>query len=72
MSGFPPGRPEPRRAGFSDLAAELQDETVTSPAAFTATTIHDVPNLSRSIPKRTAEKVSSMGLNISPPFESNE
>ena len=38
---------------------------------FGASTIHDVPNLSLSIPKRTAKKVSAIAMNTWPPSESN-
>ena len=33
--------------------------------------IQDVPNLSLTIPKRNAKKVSSIAMNMSPPSESN-
>ena len=43
----------------------------TACCGFNALIIHDVPNLSLSCPKRIAKNVSSIGMKICPPSESN-
>ena len=57
------GAPGPSRSRSLDTAHGV--------CGFKARIIHEVPNLSLSIPKRTAKKVSSIGMNTWPPSESN-
>ena len=49
-----------------------QDRNGQGVCGFEARIIHEVPNLSLSIPKRTTKKVSSSAMKTWPPSVSNE